>query len=186
LGESCVYDEAPSVDYLVESAKVFAEFSKAFADCSLGDWVEVIPDFHHVPKRLEQLDEVYKSSQLMKRLEKAKPLVGEIMSLKNEARVFHDKVISTPKRIVHNDTKLNNILFESKGENVLAVVDLDTTMPGYLAYDFGDMVRSVVSSNYSLSQVLEPMAQAYETGFCGQNTGEMTLLEKSMMNESPR
>jgi Ser/Thr protein kinase RdoA (MazF antagonist) len=46
-----------------------------------------------------------------------------------------------PTRITHNDTKLNNVLFDPNGK-ALCLIDLDTVMPGYVQYDFGDAVRS--------------------------------------------
>ena len=48
-----------------------------------------------------------------------------------------------PRRITHNDTKFNNILFDSD-DNPLCVIDLDTVMPGYIHYDFGDAIRTAV------------------------------------------
>ena len=46
-----------------------------------------------------------------------------------------------PLRVTHNDTKINNILFDKAGSCV-AVIDLDTVMPGSMLYDFGDAMRS--------------------------------------------
>ena len=34
-----------------------------------------------------------------------------------------------PLRVTHNDTKLNNILFDEKTGEGLCVIDLDTIMP---------------------------------------------------------
>ena len=46
-----------------------------------------------------------------------------------------------PKRITHCDTKVNNMLFDENGK-VLCVIDLDTTMPGFVLSDFGDFIRT--------------------------------------------
>ena len=46
-----------------------------------------------------------------------------------------------PQRVTHNDTKCNNVLFDENTNEPLAVIDLDTVMPGLTAYDFGDAVR---------------------------------------------
>jgi Ser/Thr protein kinase RdoA (MazF antagonist) len=45
---------------------------------------------------------------------------------------------------VHNDTKINNVLFDQATGKTVAVIDLDTLMPGYFIYDLGDMVRTFV------------------------------------------
>jgi hypothetical protein len=50
-----------------------------------------------------------------------------------------------PLRITHNDTKFNNVLFDEK-DKAICVIDLDTVMPGYLAYDFGDSIRTIVNT----------------------------------------
>jgi Ser/Thr protein kinase RdoA (MazF antagonist) len=52
---------------------------------------------------------------------------------------------SLKERIVHNDTKINNILFDQTTRKAVCVIDLDTLMPGYFIYDLGDMVRTCVS-----------------------------------------
>ena len=46
-----------------------------------------------------------------------------------------------PVRCTHNDTKLNNVLFDRITGECIAVIDLDTVMPGSLCYDFGDAIR---------------------------------------------
>ena len=46
-----------------------------------------------------------------------------------------------PLRVTHNDTKLNNILFDGDTDKGLCIIDLDTIMPGLAANDFGDSIR---------------------------------------------
>jgi Phosphotransferase enzyme family len=46
-----------------------------------------------------------------------------------------------PERVVHHDTKVDNVLIDDATGSAVAVVDLDTTMPGRVLYDFGDLVR---------------------------------------------
>ena len=47
-----------------------------------------------------------------------------------------------PIRVIHNDTKINNVMLDKETNKGLAVIDLDTVMPGTVLYDFGDMIRS--------------------------------------------
>lgn len=47
-----------------------------------------------------------------------------------------------PKRITHCDTKVNNVLFDLDSGELLCVIDLDTTMPGYVLADYGDFIRT--------------------------------------------
>ena len=62
-----------------------------------------------------------------------KDLCGEIV----------DKIVSgeIPLRVTHNDTKLNNVMIDDATGKGIAVIDLDTVMPGSLCYDFGDSIR---------------------------------------------
>jgi len=50
-----------------------------------------------------------------------------------------------PLRITHNDTKIDNVLFDCDSGEVVCIVDLDTVMPGLAHYDFGDMMRTLTS-----------------------------------------
>jgi serine/threonine protein kinase len=59
-----------------------------------------------------------------------------------------------PLRITHNDTKLNNILFDEQDQAV-CVIDLDTVMPGLSLYDFGDLVRTATNTAKEDEQDLE-------------------------------
>lgn len=43
---------------------------------------------------------------------------------------------------IHGDCKINNLLFDAEGEQVVAVIDFDTVMYGHWAWDLGDLVRS--------------------------------------------
>ena len=52
-----------------------------------------------------------------------------------------------PERVVHNDTKLNNVLLDDATAEGVCVIDLDTTMPGSVLYDFGDMIRTAAPTS---------------------------------------
>jgi hypothetical protein len=57
-----------------------------------------------------------------------------------------------PKRVTHNDTKINNLIYDKDLTRVNAVIDLDTIMAGFVFYDFGDLVRTVVCTEDEASQ----------------------------------
>ena len=59
--------------------------------------------------------------------------------------VTDPKLKLLPKRLCHNDTKLNNILFSKTTNKALCMIDLDTLMPGLFLYDFGDAIRTIVN-----------------------------------------
>jgi hypothetical protein len=75
-----------------------------------------------------------------------------------------------PLRIVHNDTKFNNVLLDSD-DHAQCVIDLDTVMPGYVAYDFGDSIRTIINTaaedeaNLDLIGLNIPLFEAYTKGY---------------------
>ena len=73
-----------------------------------------------------------------------RPEISFVISRSDELSYFTDKLASgiIPSRITHNDTKFNNVLFDSKTDTALCIIDFDTIMPGAVAYDYGDGIRS--------------------------------------------
>lgn len=87
-----------------------------------------------------------------------------------------------PYRVTHNDTKINNVLFDTETDRAICVIDLDTVMPGASAYDFGDAVRSGASTaeedevnlekvSFSL-ELFEKFTEGFLTGTAGLLTPE--------------
>ncbi len=136
--------ETPEQAY--EAAKAYAYFLRHLADLPFNGFIETIPDFHNLSWRLKQYDVALQ-----------KDAIGRAQSCKAELefveqhRHFADKLNallesgSIPIRITHNDTKINNVLFSNTTGKGIAVVDLDTLMPGTVLYDFGDMMRTFLS-----------------------------------------
>ncbi|WP_455168670.1 phosphotransferase enzyme family protein [Aegicerativicinus sediminis] len=106
------------------------------------DYHITLKDFHNLDFRLQQLDAATKIAST-ERLSKASMDLVTIESLLEEVKDWNNQAIL--KRICHNDTKLNNILFATN-KQPLCLIDLDTIMEGYFYNDFGDIVRSVVST----------------------------------------
>lgn len=130
----------PEMAYLTGEA--FGEFHSYFSEADAPLLKETIPDFHNIEFRIGQLRESV-AKDCMHRLEDVRDIVDELLSRSDEMclaqRLHRDGKL--PKRISHCDTKLNNILFDESG-NILCVIDLDTTMPGFVLSDFGDFIRT--------------------------------------------
>lgn len=131
----------PESAYLV--GKAFGQFEAMLADIpvKLG---ETIPDFHNMELRSRQLKEaVAKDAAGRMSDPEVKCILAEMEKYDFEMckaeRMYREGKL--PKRICHCDTKVNNMLFDRDG-NVLCVIDLDTTMPGFVFSDFGDFLRS--------------------------------------------
>ena len=107
---------------------------------------ETIPNFHNIEFRISQLREAVADDKAG-RLERVRPLVDELLDRADEMSLAErlGREGKLTKRITHCDTKVNNILFD-EDDNVLCVIDLDTTMPGYVLSDYGDFIRSAANT----------------------------------------
>mgnify|MGYP003292567609 CR=1 FL=1 len=110
--------------------------------------VETIHNFHHLSSRIKQLNIAYNllKDDDLRKIE-TNNLYNYIMKeYLNNLEI--EKLIETdiiPIRVVHNDTKINNIMFDSDNKKAVAMIDLDTVMPGSICYDFGDSISIGVS-----------------------------------------
>lgn len=122
--------------------QAFGAFTKSLADFDAKDLYEIIPQFHDTGKRFRDfISSVEKDAS--GRAKDVKKEIDFVLKRKD----YCDRITALlksgvlPTRVTHNDTKLNNVMFDKKTGEVLAVVDLDTVMPGSLCYDFGDAIR---------------------------------------------
>ena len=125
-----------------QAAIAFGTFQQQLSDFPAETLHETIPLFHNTPNRYKQLREVLARDPLGR----AKDVAGEIaFTLAREEKagqlVAMLEAGELPLRVTHNDTKLNNVMFRASDRTPLCVMDLDTTMPGLSAYDFGDAIR---------------------------------------------
>ena len=117
-------------------------FQRLLDDFPVKTLHETIADFHHTPKRIDALRAAIKADTAGR----AATVEREIeYALSNT--VFASTVVdgmadgTIPVRVTHNDTKINNILFDIYSGKAECVIDLDTVMPGSMLYDFGDALR---------------------------------------------
>jgi hypothetical protein len=137
------YDELETNEQAYQAARAFGEFQKLAATLGGARLHETIPDFHHTPKRLEALKAAVSLDSAGRAGKCAAEIDFAFAHAADCSRVID--MIDTgeiPERIVHNDTKLNNVLLDDATAEGVCVIDLDTTMPGSVLYDFGDMVRT--------------------------------------------
>ena len=130
------------------AAQAFGRFEMQFIDLPSPPLHETIPGFHATLNRFEALDRALAAaSASVAGNARRRQAVAEIRSVAGHrslaARLSGTPSQELPRRTVHNDCKISNILFDRTTGDALCVVDLDTTMPGLAAYDFGDMVRSM-------------------------------------------
>lgn len=138
------YEQVESLTQASEAAKAFARFQKLTADLDGERLHETIPHFHHTGKRLEALRAAVDQADP----ERLEPAMNEVeFALVRESDCLRLVQLieagSLPERVTHSDTKLNNVLLDTRTQEGVCVIDLDTTMPGTVLSDFGDMVRTI-------------------------------------------
>lgn len=120
----------------------FGEFQAKLADFPVELLHETIPDFHDTYKRLLNLKKAVENNY-SGRVSNVQSELEFAYARENDTKIIV-KMLSDgliPLRVTHNDTKLNNIMFDSETKNPICVVDLDTVMVGSALYDFGDAIR---------------------------------------------
>ena len=144
IGGAVTHEVCAAPEHAFEAARVVARFQKLLSDLPGGPLHETIPFFHHAPRRLLALEEAV-SKDAAGRCAAAKAEIEFALSRRELAHSVARRIEAgqIPVRVTHNDTKLNNVLFDEASGRGLCLVDLDTCMPGSVLYDFGDMVRTM-------------------------------------------
>lgn len=133
--------QTPRQAYFV--GRSFGEFQALLADLPQPRLHETIADFHHTPRRLARLLNVAQADPQRRRVSAQREIeFARERQARVETLVDLQRRGEIPERITHNDTKLNNLMFDEAGNEPMCVLDLDTVMPGLVHYDFGDMIRT--------------------------------------------
>ena len=120
----------------------FGMFVRCMADVPVEEIKIVIPNFHNTYSRYLDLEAAVEADPVH-RLKDVWDEVEFIRARKGKFRIISDALESgrIPTRICHNDCNLNNILFSEESKLPVAIIDLDTVMPGTPLYDYGDSMR---------------------------------------------
>lgn len=133
--------KVPNPETAFEAAKCFSEFYSVLNAEDL-DLKETIPGFINFEKRISDYKIALKNATEERKINAKKEIdfINSHLNLPEKWLELQNEN-ALPKRIIHADPKISNILFDKNG-NASAVIDLDTTMTSTLLYDFGDMIRS--------------------------------------------
>ena len=142
IDNSTSFNETDNLKVLEEAGRAFGNFQLHLADYPVKDLHIAIPHFHNTVKRYQTFKESIEKNESGRRnlVEKE---IEEYLALEEISTKMYkmQRAGDLPLKVTHNDTKLNNVLFDEKTFENLAVVDLDTVMPGLVAFDFGDAIR---------------------------------------------
>jgi thiamine kinase-like enzyme len=189
---SISYDEVPNTAIAYEAGKAYGHFLYNLHDFPIQTLQPVIPEFHSLSKRFGDFEKALKSDALNRKSE-AKPEIDLVFSQIDEMKIIPemDQKGQFPLRVTHNDTKINNVLFNTKGK-AICVIDLDTVMPGLSLYDFGDAIRTAAATAAEDEQDLSKMKidlqilEAFTKGFLEKTHTILTQDENSYLAFSCR
>ena len=130
------------------AGKCFGAFHMLLSDFPVSMLADTIPDFHNTPKRFEALLIAIENGITNRAFECPEEIVYLISKIKEYSAIYNKLGRTIPVRVTHNDTKLNNILMSASTSKGVAVIDLDTVMPGSVLYDIGDGIRSACANSF--------------------------------------
>ena len=136
------FDVADHPRQAYEAARAFGAFQQLLCDMNPEDIHETIPFFHHTRRRFDHLEKAA-AADSHGRLNTCRKELDFIRRRERYVDVLLDlqERGELPVRIVHNDTKINNVMLDRETDKAVCVIDLDTVMPGLSINDFGDSIR---------------------------------------------
>lgn len=189
--KSITYEKLESPELVVKAAKAFGQLHRALEGLDSVLVAETINDFHNTPKRFENLMSAI-TEDPCDRLKDTDGLLGFVFTNRPYLRLIQEALDSgeIPERIVHNDPKINNVLFDRETNEIRCVIDLDTVMPGSCLYDFGDALRSIFTGDNesnrdtSVMKVDLNIYELYVKGYLESMNGSITKKEIELMPAS--
>ena len=182
---SRTYDCSSDCEIVRNAGRAFGTFQQMLGDFDVGLLYETIPLFHDTVERYKSLMNAVESDPVH-RVSVVQEELNWLLEVQEQAcRLTHmQRDGSLPIRVTHNDTKINNVLFEENGKDAIVVIDLDTVMPGLVGHDFGDAIRS--AANTAAEDCLEldkvhidlNVFRSFTDGFLNQMAG--SLIEKEL------
>lgn len=147
IEEAESHDILRDPDQAYAAGAAFGHFQALLADLPAPRLHETIPGFHDTPRRFVTFERAVAANAHGR----AREAAAEIAACRAH-RAVGERLLARhargeiPERITHNDTKLNNVMLDRATGRGVAVIDLDTVMPGLAPYDFGDLVRTAANS----------------------------------------
>lgn len=188
IADAVGYDTAEKEGVFYQSAKAFGHFQRLLDQYPVSLLTETIPDFHNTPKRFEAFCRAVEED-VCDRAQGVGSEIAFIMDRKGEMSLVMDQLErgEIPRRVTHNDTKLNNVLIDIHTGQAICVIDLDTVMPGTAVFDFGDSIRfganTAAEDEKDLSRVSLslPLYETYAKGFLEGCGGSLTDAEVRLL-----
>jgi Ser/Thr protein kinase RdoA (MazF antagonist) len=142
-----------------EAARAFAAFAALLVDLPAPPLAPSIPGFHDLGKRFADFEAAVASdasgraASVRAEIEATRAVYADVSRMLATARPDQ-----APRRVMHHDCKLNNLLLDARTGEALCVIDLDTVMQGSVLSDFGELVRTAASRSPEDEPRLETIA----------------------------
>lgn len=139
---SVTFNSCDDLEIVHSAGEAFGGFQMMLSEFDASSLYYTIPDFHNTRKRYENL-KADMAADPCGRVAEVREELEWLLSVEEEACRLTDlyEAGELPLRVTHNDTKINNVLFDEETLKPLVVIDLDTVMPGLVGHDFGDAIR---------------------------------------------
>ena len=188
IERSVCLEKVESEKDFYDSAVAFGNFQRQLADFPVRKLHETIPNFHNTSSRFEDFQKAVQEGD-QSRAALAQAELAFALDRKQDTAVLTNLLAEgkLPLRVTHNDTKLNNILFDADTHKALCIIDLDTVMPGLSLYDFGVSIRfganTGAEDETDLSKVELDLSlfEAFTKGYLEGCAGSLTPKEIEML-----
>jgi Ser/Thr protein kinase RdoA (MazF antagonist) len=178
-------DEVSSEQDAFEAAKGFGVLTRNLNGVDVNLFKPTLERFHDLAWRYEQFEDALKKAKAETVLS-CETEIAQAKSFKYLVEEYNQLIGGGELvlRVMHNDTKVNNILFDTHSRKAVCAIDLDTLMPGYFIYDLGDMVRTFVSpvseeeKDLSKVQFRSNIYQSLLNGYMSEMEQVLTTSEK--------
>lgn len=188
IPNAVAHDKIDRPGQFYNAGYAFGDFQRLLADFDTSRLHETIPNFHNTPMRYEAFRTALDADEY-RRAASVEPEIAFIEEHKWLCPIIVEGIESGkfPRRVTHNDTKLNNIMMDIGTDEAVCVIDLDTVMPGSLLYDYGDAIRygasNATEDEKDLSKVyIKPeLFEEFTFGFIKGLGGELSTYEAEAM-----
>lgn len=185
---TCAVEIVETPDQAEAAARAFGRFQRELLDLPGPRLREILPDFHHTPKRWKRLEAAV-ARDPADRAASCRAELDFLRAVQPDFAVLEDLRSSgtIPERVTHNDTKINNVLLDIRTGEARCVVDLDTVMPGLSLHDFGDLVRSACNPaaedepDVTKVSFSRPVFTALTRGYLAETRAFLTRTERGLL-----
>ncbi|BAX78856.1 phosphotransferase enzyme family protein [Labilibaculum antarcticum] len=191
IKDNLTYEAADSPELAYAGGKGIGKFQSMLSDMK-EPLVDILPGFHNIRFRFKQWDEVLIKDPAGRKAELTEEIAW-VEDRRKEMLEFWTLVEdgTIPTRVTHNDTKINNILFDKEG-NDLCVIDLDTVLNSTVLNDYGDSMRSYTNTGLEDDDNLDRVSmdmdifKAYTKGYLEETVSFLTAFEMEYLAFSAR